>query len=357
MLTYLFPGQGSQHKGMGGALFDEFPQLTRQADTILGYSVQALCMEDQDNKLSQTQYTQPALYVVNALSYQAKIRDTGELPDYCIGHSLGEYSALFAANALSFTDGLKLVKKRGELMSRAKQGAMAAIVNIEENALKQCLIDNRLENIDIANYNSASQLVISGSQEDIYRSKTPIEALGALFYLLNTSGAFHSHYMEEAKREFHQYIMPFSFSGFRCPVVANVHAQPYRQSNIAETLSQQITGSVRWKEGIEYLLQQGVNRFEEIGPGNVLSKLVSQIRKDFPVAKANKDITFENIQQRIDNWNNTFPINTKVRVKGYEQLLETQTQAVILFGHRAAIYMKNYNGYFDLDDITPIAGT
>ena len=355
LLTYLFPGQGSQHKGMGGALFDEFPQLIRQADNILGYSMQALCLEDLNNTLNLTQYTQPALYVVNALSYQAKIRDTGELPDFCIGHSLGEYSALYAAGTLSFADGLKLVKKRGELMSQAKHGAMAAIVNIEENTLKQCLRDNRLENIDIANYNSASQLVISGSQDDIHRSRAHLEAVGALFYPLNTSGAFHSRYMEEAKREFHQYIMPFSFSGFRCPVVANIHARPYRQSHIAETLIQQITDSVRWKESIEYLLLQGVSRFEEIGPGNVLSKLVNQIKNSFTAEKSGQEPAFENIQQRIDNWNNTYPIATKVRVKGYEQLLETQTQAVILFGHRAAIYMKNYNGYFDLDDITPIA--
>src|SRR4051812_36667715 len=127
--AYVFPGQGSQRKGMGENLFDEFPELTKKADKILGYSIKELCLNDSDSKLNQTQYTQPALYVVNALSYQKKIKDEGKQPDYLAGHSLGEYNALQAAGIFSFEDGLKLVKKRGELMSQAKNGGMAAILN------------------------------------------------------------------------------------------------------------------------------------------------------------------------------------------------------------------------------------
>ena len=356
-LAYLFPGQGSQYKGMGGTLFDEFPRFVDQADDILGYSVKSFCLENRDNLLNHTQYTQPALYVVNVLAYQAKVKETGELPAYCAGHSLGEYNALYAAGALSFEYGLHLVKKRGELMSLAREGAMAAILNIEEHSLKQCLADNQLENIDIANYNSALQTVISGSKNDISRSKAPLEALGAHFHPLNTSGAFHSRYMADAKREFQQYIQPFSFYRLGCPVIANIHAGLYKQNAIADTLLQQITGSVRWKESMEYLLRQGVCRFEETGPGNVLTKLVKQIEKDYLARESNIQASFENIHQQIAHWNNTYPVGTSVRVKGYGEPLETRTQAVVLFGHRAAIYMNNYNGYFDLDDIAPVART
>lgn len=355
MLAYLFPGQGSQYKGMGGVLFDEFPELVEQADGILGYSVKALCLEDRENNLGKTQYTQPALFVVNALTYRKRIRDTGEFPAYCAGHSLGEYCALYAAGALGFEDGLRLVKKRGELMSRASGGAMAAILNLDESSLRQCLIDHGLTDIDIANYNSASQIVISGSKDHIVRAEAPIAALGAGFHPLNTSGAFHSRYMEDAKREFREYLGSFRFAGFRCPVIANVDARPYRESAIVETLSQQITGSVHWKESIEYLLRQGVTRFEEIGPGEVLTKLVGHIGKTFRAEEVQEERTFESVEQRIDHWNKTYPIGTKVRVKGYDGPLETRTSAILLFGHRAAIYMKNYNGYFDLDDVMPLA--
>ncbi|MGO4778772.1 acyltransferase domain-containing protein, partial [Lysobacter sp. 2RAB21] len=129
MKTYMFPGQGSQARGMGGDLFDAYPELTAKADAVLGYSIKELCLEDPRRELGKTQFTQPALYVVNALSYYKRIQDTGETPDYLAGHSLGEFNALLAAECFDFETGLKLVKKRGELMSQATQGAMAAIVN------------------------------------------------------------------------------------------------------------------------------------------------------------------------------------------------------------------------------------
>ena len=125
MATYLFPGQGSQRKGMGKGLFEAFPELTSEADEILGYSIRDLCLKDPKQKLVQTQYTQPALYVVNALSYQQKLKEVDQALDFVAGHSLGEYNALQASGAISFADGLKLVQKRGELMSQAPEGAMA----------------------------------------------------------------------------------------------------------------------------------------------------------------------------------------------------------------------------------------
>lgn len=353
-LAYLFPGQGSQHKGMGGGLFREFPEITRKADEILGYSIESLCLEDRDGRLNKTQYTQPALYTVNALSYLASIRDTGQYPAYCAGHSLGEYSALYAAGALSFEDGLKLVQKRGELMSRADPGAMAAVLNLEESALRRCLADHRLEGIDIANYNSAAQLVISGLKDDIARARAPLEALGARFVTLNAGGAFHSRYMAAAKDEFYRYIRAFRFARPQCEVIANVTAKPYENSGFEEILAQQITGSVRWKETVEYLLALGVTRFEEVGPGTVLAKLAKQIEKDFVRPVRPPESTPVDIRQRIDEWNRKYPVGTRVAAKGYDQPLVTASEAILLFGHRAAIYMTHYNGYFDLDDIAPL---
>ena len=148
MKTYVFPGQGSQRRGMGENLFDEFQAQIKIADNILGYSVKELCLRDPDHKLNQTQYTQPALYVVNALSYQKKIRDDGGQPDFLAGHSLGEYNALQAAGVISFEDGLKLVKRRGELMSQARNGGMAAILNCSEEQTRRILKDAHLTQLD-----------------------------------------------------------------------------------------------------------------------------------------------------------------------------------------------------------------
>ena len=139
MLTWVFPGQGSQKKGMGGSLFDDYAALTANAEDILGYSVKKLCLEDPDQQLNQTRFTQPALYIVNALSWLQKREEIGQEPDFLAGHSLGEYNALLAAGGVDFETGLKLVKKRGELMSLASGGAMAAVLNASEDRILDIL--------------------------------------------------------------------------------------------------------------------------------------------------------------------------------------------------------------------------
>ncbi|GMA97726.1 ACP S-malonyltransferase [Pelosinus sp. IPA-1] len=282
MLTYIFPGQGSQVKEMGKTLFDEFKHITAQADDILGYSVKKLCIEDPNFTLAQTQYTQPALYVVNALSYLKKIKDSGKKPDYVAGHSLGEYNALLVAGAFEFAIGLKLVQKRGELMSHAMGGGMAAVIGLKEEEIITVLEENNLQDIDIANYNSPSQIVISGLQTDIDRAEPIFERTKGvkLFIRLKTSGAFHSRYMEAAKRKFDAYINSFRFSELMIPVISNVHARPYQQAEIGANLLQQITHPVRWTESIKYLLSLGKMEFEEVGPGRVLTGLVQKIQID-----------------------------------------------------------------------------
>ncbi|TCS93641.1 polyketide biosynthesis malonyl-CoA-[acyl-carrier-protein] transacylase [Hazenella coriacea] len=280
MITYVFPGQGSQQKGMGSTLFDEFKELTAQANEILGYSIKRLCIEDPYSYLSQTQFTQPALYVVNAFSYLKRIQELGRKPDFVAGHSLGEYNALFAAGAFDFETGLRLVKKRGELMSAVTGGGMAAVIGLNEEQVAEVLQENRLDTIDVANFNAPDQIVISGRKADIDQAKPIFEALQEvrLFIPLNVSGAFHSRYMSAAKLEFEQFINGFQFNSLSIPVISNVYARPYEQEKINTTLTEQINKAVQWSESIRFLMGRGEMKFEEIGPGTVLTGLIRRIK-------------------------------------------------------------------------------
>jgi trans-AT polyketide synthase/acyltransferase/oxidoreductase domain-containing protein len=281
MTAYLFPGQGSQHKGMGKTLFDEFKDLTAQADEILGYSIRELCLEDPENKLTQTRYTQPALYVVNALSYLKKIEETGKKPAYTAGHSLGEYNALLAAGSFDFATGLRLVQKRGELMSRVAGGGMAAVIGLSPAKIAEVLEAGGFKSIDIANFNSTSQTVISGPAEDIEKARAAFEKAGAKMYaVLKVSGAFHSRYMEEVKAEFAEFLDNYQLMDPIIPVISNVRARPYRKGEVKRNLVDQITGSVKWLDSIRYLMGKGVVEMEQVGPGNILTELVKNILKE-----------------------------------------------------------------------------
>lgn len=368
MKTYLFPGQGSQHVGMGENLFDAFPDITVATDAILGYSIKELCLQDPNQHLGQTQYTQPALYVVNALAYRQQLKDTSERPDFVAGHSLGEYNALECAGVICFEDGLKLVKKRGELMSTAPKGAMAAIIGLGAEKIGDILVDNQLTSINIANYNAPTQTIISGLEVDIQNAQAYFEQEQAMFIPLNVSGAFHSRYMQPIQNEFSRFLDSFIFSEPKIPVIANINAQPYQYDSIAQTLANQLTHSVRWLDSMHFLLQQGDMEFIEIGPGDVLSKLSRSIKSQFKsnalaqsssadnhsTALVNRKQDLKTPQQKITDWNRSYPVGTQVNAQGYDEILTTKTQAIILFGHRAAIYMQGYNGYFALDEVIPI---
>ncbi|EGD48843.1 malonyl CoA-acyl carrier protein transacylase [Ruminiclostridium papyrosolvens DSM 2782] len=302
MVTYLFPGQGSQIKGMGGMLFDEFPAITTKADEILGYSIKELCLKDSGRQLSQTQYTQPALYTVNVLSYLKKIKETGRKPDYLAGHSLGEYSALFAANIFDFETGLKLVKKRGELMSQAIGGGMAAVLGLKDEKVEEILMDNGFDTIQIANYNSPTQIIVSGLKADIERASGLFSQMEGVRYIpLNVSGAFHSRYMKDAKERFEEYLNQFTFSELSIPVISNVHAKIYKPEIIKKNLAMQIIQPVKWTESIRYLMGVGEMEFEEIGPGDVLTKLVQKIREQAEPLVITDDEETEGIQEQSCN--------------------------------------------------------
>jgi len=276
---FLFPGQGSQEKGMGAGLFEEFPEETAAADRLLGYSIQELCLEDPDRFLAQTQFTQPALYVVNGLTYMKRVKETGEAPDFVAGHSLGEYNALLAAGVFDFRTGLQLVQKRGELMSQATGGGMAAVVGLTAERIRGVLDQASFSSVDVANLNTPDQTVISGQERDIQAVKSVFEEAGARRFIpLKVSGAFHSRYMETARAAFERFLADFDFPLPQIPVISNLHARPYLPNQTQGNLCGQITHPVRWTESIQYLLQQPDPIFEELGPGKVLTRLTRKIQ-------------------------------------------------------------------------------
>lgn len=279
-MVYLFPGQGSQEVGMGAELFDRYSELTKCADEILGYSLKDLCLKDENNLLGQTNYTQPALFVVSALSYLAHMEDGGEKPSFLAGHSLGEYNALFAAGVFDFETGVRLTAKRGELMSKVSGGGMAAVIGLEEQTLRDIITDQKLEGIYIANLNTPTQIVLSGIKKNIVEAQSIFENAGAIKYaILNVSGAFHSVYMQSAMEEFAKYLEQFELSVPQIPVISNMTARVYSPARIKENITGQIVSPVRWTETVCALLGNGETDLVQLGPGHVITGLVRQIKR------------------------------------------------------------------------------
>jgi malonyl CoA-acyl carrier protein transacylase len=374
----MFPGQGSQARGMGGTLFDEFAELTAQADAILGYSIKELCLEDPRKELDNTRFTQPALFVVNALSYYRRLQDPTAKPDYLAGHSLGEFNALLAAECFSFEVGLKLVQKRGQLMSQVSGGGMAAVLNSTPEQIEAVLKENGLTNVELANFNTPNQIVISGLKEEVAAAQPLLQKGRVLFFPLNTSGAFHTRFLAEAQQEFREFLQTFELAAPKIPVISNVTARPYEGDAVVETLARQIASPVRWSDSVQYLLalESGGNpmQFEEIGHGDVLTRLIKSIR-DYLAKNAVKaaqaavpetapiiarvivpDAVGDGLsaEQKVSAWNQRHAVGTRVRSSLMDDaVLETRTEALVLFGHRPAVYVKGYNGYFDIDEIAP----
>lgn len=281
MRALLFPGQGSQAVGMGADLFARFPAMVRMADEILGFSVAKLCLENPEGRLSRTRYAQPAIFVVNALSLAALGGIPGET-GFAAGHSLGEYNALLAAGVFDFETGLALVKKRGELFADAVQGGgMAAVLGLTVPAVRAVLAEACADAVEVANLNSARQVVLSGPRARLEDLRSAFERAGcALYHPLDVSGPFHSSHMRPAKSVFADFARQFRFADPAFPVISNVTARPYAPERTADFLVEQIDHPVRWAETIRYLFRNGVAGFLEIGHGTVLTKLCNAIRRE-----------------------------------------------------------------------------
>ena len=279
-IVCLFPGQGSQSKGMGADLFDRFPDWTADADRALGYSIRELCLDDPRGELGQTAFTQPALFAVNALAYRARVEAGRPAPAFVAGHSLGEYNALVAAGVFDFHVGLRLVARRGALMGTVAGGGMAAIVGLPPARIVAILAESEAgQRLDVANVNSFEQTVIAGRQADLAAVKPAFQHAGARYIPLKVSAPFHSRYMREPMQDFAAELARVEFAHPAIPVVSNVTAAPYDPAHLRATLAAQIGQSVRWLDSVLYMLDHGATEFEEIGPGAVLTGLVSKIRE------------------------------------------------------------------------------
>lgn len=305
MVAYLFAGQGSQYIGMGKDLYETFPESKKifdQADEVLGFALSRLCFEGPLEELTKTQNCQPAVLTMSIACLEAfkSVPSTEyQVPSYVAGLSLGEYSALVAAGALSFADAVYLVRRRGELMeeeAKKNPGKMVSVLGLDLEIVKDICRQTQAE---IANINSPGQIVISGGARPVEQAARIAEERGAKRALfLEVSGAFHSSFMRQAASRFAKELEKIKINVPRIPVVSNVTAKPTSETDrIRENLIKQVAGSVLWQDSMKFILSEGVMSFMEFGPGKVLKGLMRRIDENARVVNIEKKQDILSLQQ------------------------------------------------------------
>lgn len=293
MVGYLFAGQGSQYIGMGKDLYDSFPEakaIFDRADKILGFSVSDLCFDGPLEELTKTNNCQPAIVAMSIACWQAYKTRNPRIDGYMAGLSLGEYSALVAAEAIDFEDAVYLVRRRGEFMeeeSAKHPGKMLSVIGLDLAKVKEICAQVRAE---VANINCPGQIVVSGSAESIAQAQILAKEKGAkLAIILEVSGAFHSSFMQGASIKLAQELEKINISPPKFPVICNVSGKPVLTvQEIKQNLVQQVSASVLWEDSIKFILSKGISSFIEFGPGKVLKGLMRRIDSNAQVVNIEK---------------------------------------------------------------------
>lgn len=288
-IAFLFPGQGSQAVGMGKDIYENYAEAKNiydTADNVLGKSITTLCFEGPEENLKQTVNTQPCIVTTSIALMEALRSELNIVPDYTAGHSLGEYCAMFTAGVMSLETTLKLIQKRADLMGQTKGGSMAAVLNATEDVLKAGLEEgSKVGYVDVANYNSPAQVVITGDENAVKAAGDYILANGARRVVpLPVSGAFHSKFMQEAGAVFGEFIEDVDLNDSSIPVITNVDAELTTSAeDFRAKMPKQIYFSVHWTQTIQKMVAEGVDTFIEIGPGKVLAGLNKKIAPEASV--------------------------------------------------------------------------
>lgn len=281
-VAFIFPGQGSQYVGMGKDVAEHYPvarEIFETADRVLDQNLTEVCFNGPEERLKDTRQAQPGILTTSIALLRA-IEAEGCRPDFVAGHSLGEYSALVAAEAVSFTTALQLVDKRSRLMAEADPeacGAMAAVIGLSRETVLNCL--QSVDGVEAANFNCPGQIVISGLKSQMEKVQETVVIMGGKFIPLAVSGAFHSSFMKSAADIYLKTLQITDWKEPQIPLISNVDASPVSKAQLTEKLYHQMFSSVLWEDSLSYLFTQGVDTFIEIGPGKVLSGLVKKTLK------------------------------------------------------------------------------